>query len=87
MPVDVCGIMNHKSTWARRFLNVYSGTVLEAGWCGFLTLELVNHSQKLINIEAGTPIGQVMFYRLERPVEAYSGKYQNQGAEPVAARA
>ena len=83
MPVDLVGIVHDKSTWARRGLSVFN-TVIEPGWCGFLTLELVYHRMKPLHIPAGAGIAQVLFHRIENPA-AYAGKYQSQADRPVAA--
>ncbi|UZV39816.1 dUTPase [Xanthomonas virus PB119] len=84
MPDDLVGIVHDKSTWARRGLSVFN-TVIEPGWKGFLTLELVYHGQDELIIPAGSGIAQVVFH--ETAVRsAYNGKYQNQEDEPVAAR-
>lgn len=84
MPNDVLGIVHDKSTWARKGLSVFN-TVIEPGWRGFLTLELVLHSNKGMLIEEGSPIAQVVFHRLDQPVDGYAGKYQDQPDRPVAA--
>ena len=42
-------------------------------------------SSDLIFIEAGSPIGQLVFMQLDEPVTGYSGKYQDQAQEPVPA--
>ena len=86
MPNDLIAMVHDKSTWARRGLSLFN-TVIEPGWTGYLTLELVNNSDKLLKIENGDPIAQIVFMRLEEPTEMpYSGKYQNQEAGPQAAR-
>lgn len=86
MPTDVLGVVHDKSTWARRGLAVQN-TVIEPGWSGFLTLELTLHAQGPLHIEAGTPIAQIIFHRLDHPTDApYDGKYQNQQAGPQPAR-
>lgn len=85
MPCDLMGIVHDKSTWARRGLSVFN-TVIEPGWHGFLTLELVYHGEGELIIPAGAGIAQVVFHMLEEP-RAYTGKYQNQPDEPVPARA
>lgn len=84
MPTQLMGIVHDKSTWARRGLSVFN-TVIEPGWKGFLTLELVYHGQQGLVIPAGSGIAQVIFHKLEVP-SAYSGKYQNQEDRPVSAR-
>ena len=84
MPNNLVGIVHDKSTWARRGLSVFN-TVIESGWRGFLTLELVYHGQQELIIPAGAGIAQVLFHRIEEPAQ-YVGKYQNQPDAPVAAR-
>ena len=82
MPTDLVAFVHDKSTWARRGLSLFN-TVIEPGWKGFLTLELVNHSISALHIEAGSPIAQIIFMRLEEPAEnPYAGKYQNQKRGP-----
>jgi len=82
MPDDLVGFVHDKSTWARRGLSLFN-TVIEPGWNGFLTLELVNHSDEMLMINAGDPIAQIIFMRMEEPTEKpYTGKYQNQKRGP-----
>lgn len=83
MPSDLMGIVHDKSTWARQGLSVFN-TVIEPGWAGFLTLELVYHGAEPLHIPAGSGIAQVVFHRTSCHAE-YSGKYQNQADEPVPA--
>lgn len=80
MPPDLIGIVHDKSTWARQGLSVFN-TVIESGWEGWLTLELVYHGNGQLHIPAGAGIAQVIFHRIEEPAQ-YSGKYQWQSAEP-----
>lgn len=83
MPDNLVGIVHDKSTWARRGLSVFN-TVIEPGWNGFLTLELVYHGEGELVIPAGAGIAQVIFH--ENAVRTrYTGKYQNQEDKPVAA--
>lgn len=83
MPENLVGIVHDKSTWARKGLSVFN-TVIEPGFKGGLTLELVYHGDELLYLPAGTGIAQVVFTQCSRPV-AYSGKYQDQSTEPVPA--
>lgn len=83
MPDDLVGIVHDKSTWARRGLSVFN-TVVEPGWKGFLTLELVYHGEGELIIPAGSGIAQVIFHRTSQPAH-YNGKYQGQADEPVKA--
>lgn len=83
MPNNLLGIVHDKSTWARKGLSVFN-TVIEPGWNGFLTLELVFHGQEDLIIPAGSGIAQVIFH--ETAVRTrYTGKYQNQEDKPVSA--
>lgn len=84
MSPSCVAIVHDKSTWARRALSVFN-TVIEPGWKGFLTLELVYHGRKKLHIPAGSGIAQVLFHLVQEPAH-YNGKYQNQENQPVAAR-
>ncbi len=81
MPPSLTGIVHDKSTWARHGLSVFN-TVIEPGWHGYLTLELVYHGREELVIPAGAGIAQVIFHQIACPVH-YDGKYQNQKDEPV----
>lgn len=84
MPGTLMGIVHDKSTWARRGLSVFN-TVIESGWKGFLTLELVYHGNEPLYIPAGSGIAQVIFHEVAVPAW-YAGKYQNQEDRPVGAK-
>jgi dCTP deaminase len=84
MPDNLIGVVHDKSTWARRGLSVFN-TVVESGWRGWLTLELVYHGWGVLRIPAGAGIAQVIFHQtMEKAL--YTGKYQHQQNEPVGAR-
>ena len=53
MPNYLVAEVKDKSTWARCGLSVFN-TVVEPGWSGWLTLELVYHSQNTLRIPAGS---------------------------------
>ena len=84
MPSDLVGIVHDKSSWARRALSVFN-TVIEPGWKGFLTLELVFQGRKTVKIPAGSGIAQVLFHVVQER-RSYEGRYQNQPDMPVAAK-
>lgn len=84
MSPSCVAIVHDKSTWARRALSVFN-TVIEPGWKGWLTLELVYHGRKKLHIPAGSGIAQVLFHLVQEPAN-YNGKYQNQENKPIAAR-
>ena len=83
MPPTLLGIVHDKSTWARNRLSVFN-TVIEPGWNGFLTLEMVYNGEEELIIPAGAGIAQVVFHKVMVPAH-YKGKYQNQANLPVAA--
>ena len=83
MPNHLVGIVHDKSTWARQGLSVFN-TVIEPGWNGFLTLELVYHGNEDLIIPAGSGIAQVIFHDVSDPVQ-YNGRYQQQPNRPVPA--
>lgn len=84
MPTNLVGIVHDKSTWARRGLSVFN-TVIEPGWKGFLTLELVYHGHEELIIPAGSGIAQVVFHTTSNEAE-YAGRYQHQSRGPVPAK-
>lgn len=84
IPDNLVGVVHDKSTHARQGLSVFN-TVLEPGWKGFLTLELVHHGQDDLLLPAGCGIAQVLFSQITEP-RAYFGKYNNQEAGPQASR-
>jgi dCTP deaminase len=81
MPDNVLGICDGKSTYARQgtIINV---TPIEPGWCGHLTICIVNPCAFPVRIYANEGIVQVMLLEMQQDVDsAYGeGKYQNQGA-------
>lgn len=83
MPHNLAGIVHDKSTWARRGLSVFN-TVIEPGFRGGLTLELVYHGDTELVIPAGAGIAQVIFHFTTNPAQ-YDGKYQHQANRPVEA--
>lgn len=84
MPTNMVGIVHDKSTWARAGLSVFN-TVIEPGFNGGLTLELVYHGNTNLLIPAGSGIAQVVFTRTSDHM-TYTGKYSNQSTEPTPAR-
>ena len=76
MPYDLVGTVRDKSSWARQGISVFN-TVIEPGWNGVLTLELVFNGDKRIVIPAGSGIAQVLFGELSDRGDYGNGKYQN----------
>ena len=81
MPASLVGVVHDKSTWARQGLSVFN-TVIEPGFKGGLTLELVFHGNKELVIPAGAGIAQVIFTSLAHDA-CYEGKYNGQSTDPT----
>lgn len=81
MPQNLVGTVRDKSTWARRGLSVFN-TIIEPGWRGILTLELIFNGSEDLTIPAGAGIAQVLFGTLSDFGDYGDGKYQDaQGIE------
>ena len=81
MPRNVTGIVLGKSTYARCGI-VTNCTPLEAGWEGYITIEISNTTPLPARIYANEGIAQVLFFESdEECLVSYadrSGKYQGQ---------
>ena len=78
MPDNVVAYVVDKSSFARRFVSALN-TLIDPGFIGNLTLELVNLGEEVVDMKAGDPICQIAFHWLDEPTErVYSGKYQHQ---------
>jgi len=80
MPNFLTGVCIGKSTYARSGL-IANLTPIEAGWSGYLTLELANTSDAPCKVYANEGIAQILFFKGEPCLTSYSdrqGKYQNQ---------
>jgi dCTP deaminase len=86
VPKDWYLLTKNKSTIARQGIDASFNTLIDNGWSGFLTIEIVNHSFRFIRLKAGQPILKVVAVKCDFPCEAYNGKYQNQDDKPVGAR-
>lgn len=85
LPRNVSAICMAKSTWARSAITA-EVTPLEAGWEGFITIEITNKSSNYVRIHAGIGCMQLMFFEGEQPETSYAergGKYMNQPQVPV----
>lgn len=83
MPTNLVAVVHDKSTWARKGLSIFN-TVVEPGFEGGLTLELVYHGTDRLIIPAGAGIAQVLFSEIAETAK-YDGKYQHQSVDPVEA--
>jgi dCTP deaminase len=79
MPNNVIGICDGKSTYARCGI-IINVTPIEPGWSGYLTISISNPTAFPARIYANEGIVQVMLMEIEEVGQAYTGNYQNQGA-------
>lgn len=84
MPDSLMGRVLNKSTWARLGVDASMTTNIEPKWRGHLTIEIRYSRARPLFIPAGVGIAQVIFETLAEPA-SYSGKYQDQGDQPVPA--
>lgn len=86
MPHDVAGFVVDKSSYARVFVTAFN-TLLDPGFVGNLTLELVNLGDEEVVYRKGDPVCQVVFHQLDHSTSRpYSGKYLHQTKSAHAAR-
>jgi dCTP deaminase len=85
LPDDLVGRLEGKSSLGRLGLLIHSTAgFVDAGWDGYLTLELSNVANLPITVYPGMKIGQISFLRMTTPADAPYGsaglgsKYQNQ---------
>lgn len=79
-----------KSSLGRLFQAVHiTAGFIDAGFRGFVTLEIVNFSPRPVIYTAGQRIGQIVFTRLDStadPVYDMKGQYSNALAAPIPAK-
>lgn len=89
LPNDVTVVAMGKSTYARSGI-IANITPAEAGWEGYLTLEISNATGLFNRIYANEGIIQLLFLRgtpCDTSYQDRKGKYQNQAQEVVYSRA
>lgn len=76
LPTDVMGRIAGRSTFAREGLVVHlTAGVIDPGWEGCLTLEVVNFNFHDVDVEVGERVGQVIFEELKGESAGYDGDY------------
>ena len=79
VPDFLAAFVEGRSSIGRMGLFIQNAGWVDPGFCGQITLELYNANNLPIEIEAGRRICQIVFAKMDQPVEsAYCGKYQNQ---------
>jgi deoxycytidine triphosphate deaminase len=92
MPTTLAGVVAGKSSLARRGIQVEAAGLVDPGFRGQLTLEIVNFTDKVIDLREGMPICQLSLHRVDGVVQRPYGskglrsRYQGQmgptGARP-----
>ena len=79
LPDDLVGIVELRSTWARHGLSM-PPTIIDAGFSGTVTLEVVNNAPYSIGIKKHTRFAHIIFIKTTSKVESsYStGSYSGQ---------
>ena len=84
-PADIAARVEGKSSLGRLFLAVHvTAGWIDPGWCGQVTLEVVNHGPWSVRLWAGMKIAQINFTRMHQPCLVPYGSaklgshYQNQ---------
>ncbi len=80
LPLDLCCQVASRSSWGRLGLIVATASMVQPGFRGCLTLELVNVSESPIALYPGLLVGQLIFFDVDRAgegrmAEAYHGRY------------
>lgn len=80
LPVDLCCQVASRSSWGRLGLIVATAAMVQPGFKGCLTLELVNVSDSPIALYPGLLVGQLIFFNVDRSpegrhAEPYHGRY------------
>jgi len=75
-PSHLSGYVVGRSSWGRVGLLIATAIMVQPGFGGNLTLELVNHGEGPIALYPGSRIGQLTVHSLAGPTEhPYEGKY------------
>ena len=78
MPDDIVGFVELRSTWARHGLSM-PPTIIDAGFKGNVTLEVVNNAPYSIRLRPKQGFAHIIFVKTSNRVRnPYNGKYLNQ---------
>lgn len=65
LPVNVAASVTSRSQWGRAGLVIATATAVHPGFCGTITLELLNLGEVPLVLYPGTPVAQIVFYSCE----------------------
>ena len=78
MPTHIAGFVQGRSSIGRIGLTTQNAGFIDPGFHGAITLELVNESNRVINLKPGYPIAQLILFRASSVSRGYAGKYNGQ---------
>lgn len=79
LPNDIAAFLTGRSSVGRRGLIIHkTAGWIDPGFCGQIRLEVFNFSTEEISFDVGERIGQLVFFKLDRPSSGYEGQYQGQ---------
>ncbi|RRQ21966.1 dCTP deaminase [Thiohalobacter thiocyanaticus] len=65
LPVDVAATVTSRSKWGRAGLVIATATAVHPGFCGTITLELLNLGEVPLVLYPGTSVAQIVFFQCE----------------------
>lgn len=86
LPNDIRGKMEGRSSFGREGLMVHiTAGVVDPGWAGHLTFEIVNLGPAPVEVDVSERVAQIEFAELSSPSKGYDGRYQGQ-VDPTESR-
>lgn len=86
LPADIYAVLNLRSSFSRLGLSI--STIVQPGYCGCLSIEIVNSGNTSINILTGTRFLQARFFKVSEETNYFNSerKYTCQ-VRPMASKA
>ena len=72
LPIDVAAMVTSRSKWGRAGLVIATANAVHPGFCGTITLELLNLGEVPLVLYPGISVAQIVFYQCEGG-KAYDG--------------
>ena len=70
LPTDIYAVLNLRSSYSRLGLSI--STIVQPGYCGCLSVEIVNSGNTSINILTGTRFLQARFFTVSEGTDYFS---------------
>lgn len=72
LPNDIYAQVFARSTWGRAGLTVATAVSVHPGFCGCLTLELVNNGNAPVTLHPGSRLAQIVFFQIDEACKTNS---------------